>query len=144
MAKDKEPSESLTGMARQTAERITGRTQETMENYFNWLQNTMSASPWGNTDLNKKLLSYATENVSAAFGYVQKLSQAREFGRRRQNSDRVHECANEFVQRAGKEYRRDLYQDGGCDASAVWSLYMIACMNPEADKRVMQASNSSP
>ena len=52
-----------------------------MENYFNWLQNTMSASPWGNTDLNKKLLSYATENVSAAFGYVQKLSQAIESGR---------------------------------------------------------------
>jgi len=37
----------------------------------------MSASPWGNTDLNKKLLSYATTNVSAAFGYVQKLSQAK-------------------------------------------------------------------
>ncbi len=77
MAKDKEPSESLTGMAKQTAEQITGRTQETMENYFKWLQTTMSASPWGDTDLNKKLLSYATENVSAAFGYVQKLSQAK-------------------------------------------------------------------
>ena len=77
MAKGKESSESLTGIATQTAEQIAGRTQETMENYFNWLQNTMSASPWGNTDLNKKLLSYATTNVSAAFGYVQKLSQAK-------------------------------------------------------------------
>jgi len=37
----------------------------------------MSASPWGNTDLNKKLLSYATENVSAAFEFLQKLSQAK-------------------------------------------------------------------
>ena len=37
----------------------------------------MSDSPWGNTDLNKKLVSYATENVGAAFGYVQKLSQAK-------------------------------------------------------------------
>jgi hypothetical protein len=37
----------------------------------------MSASPWSNTELNKKLLSYATENVSAAFGFVQKLSQAK-------------------------------------------------------------------
>jgi hypothetical protein len=77
MAKDKEPSESLTGIATQTAEQITGRTQEAMENYFKWLQATMSDSPWGNTDLNKKLVSYATENVGAAFGYVQKLSQAK-------------------------------------------------------------------
>ena len=90
MAKDKEPSESLTGIAKQTAEQITGRTQETMENYFNWLQNTMSASPWGNTDLNKKLLSYTTENVSAAFGFVQKLSQAK-------NLEDVVKIQNEFM-----------------------------------------------
>jgi hypothetical protein len=77
MAKDKEPTDSLTGMVKQTAEQTTGRTQEATENYFKWLQTTMSASPWGNTDLNKKLLSYATENVSAAFGFVQKLSQAK-------------------------------------------------------------------
>jgi hypothetical protein len=77
MTKDKEPTEALTAMAKQTAEQITGRTQEATENYFRWLQTTMSASPWGNTDLNKKLLSYATENVSAAFGCVQRLSQAK-------------------------------------------------------------------
>jgi len=77
MAKDKEPTEALMGMAKQTAEQITGRTQEATENYFKWLQTTMSATPWGNTDLNKKLLSYGTENVSAAFGFVQRLSQAK-------------------------------------------------------------------
>ena len=77
MAKDKEPTEPLMGMAKQTAEQITGRTQETTENYLKWLQTTMSAFPWGNTDLNKKLLSYATENVSASFGFVERLSQAR-------------------------------------------------------------------
>ena len=37
----------------------------------------MSASPWANTDLNKKLLNYTTENVSAAFEFLQKLSQAK-------------------------------------------------------------------
>jgi len=37
----------------------------------------MSGSPWSNIDLNKKLLSYATENVTAAVGLVQKLSQAK-------------------------------------------------------------------
>jgi hypothetical protein len=77
MAKDKEPTEALMGMAKQTAEQITGRTQEATENYFKWLQTTMSVSPWGTADLNKKLLSYATENISAAFGFVQRLSQAK-------------------------------------------------------------------
>ena len=77
MAKDKEPSEPLTGIATQTAEQITQRTQEAMESCFKWFQATMSDSPWGNTDLNKKLLSYATENISAAFGFLQKLSQAK-------------------------------------------------------------------
>jgi len=77
MSIDKEPTEALMGMAKQTAEQITGRTQEATENYFKWLQTTMSASPWGNTDLNKKLLSYATDNVSAAFEFVQRLSQAK-------------------------------------------------------------------
>lgn len=75
--KDKEPSESLAGISKQTGDQITGRTQEAMETYFKWLQTTMSASPWSNTDLNKKLLGYATENVSVAFGYIQKLSQAK-------------------------------------------------------------------
>ena len=48
-----------------------------METYVNWLQNAMSASPWTNVDLNKKLLSYATENVTAAVGLVEKLSNAK-------------------------------------------------------------------
>ena len=90
MAKAKEPAESLTGIATQTAEQITGRAQEAMGNYFSWLQNAMSASPWGSTDLNKKLLSYATENVSAVFEFVQKLSQAK-------NLADVVEIQTEFV-----------------------------------------------
>jgi hypothetical protein len=80
MAKGKEPAEFLTGIATQTPEQITGRAQEAMGNYFTWLQNAMSASPWGNTELTKKFLSYATENVSNAFGFVQKLSQAKNLG----------------------------------------------------------------
>jgi hypothetical protein len=47
-----------------------------MENYFNWLHSAIIASPWSN-NLNKKLLTYATENVTAAVGLVQKLSQAK-------------------------------------------------------------------
>ena len=90
MAKDKESSESLTGMAKQTAEQITGRTQEAMENYFTWLQTTMSASPWGNTDLNKKLMSYATETFTAPLSFAQKLSQAK-------NLEDVVKIQTEFV-----------------------------------------------
>jgi hypothetical protein len=61
---DKESFESLTGIELDV--QITERTKHAMENYFQWLQNAMSASPWGNAELNKKLLSYATENVTAA------------------------------------------------------------------------------
>jgi hypothetical protein len=77
MAKDKEPLESLTGIEQEV--QITERTKHAMENYFRWLQNAMSASPWSNMDLNKKLMGYATENVTAAVGLVQKLSQAKNF-----------------------------------------------------------------
>jgi len=77
MAKGKEPSESLTGIITQTAEQITERAQDAMGNYLTWLQNAMSASPWGNTELGKKFLGYATENTTNALGFVQKLSQAK-------------------------------------------------------------------
>jgi hypothetical protein len=67
--------ESLAGI--ETDVQIEERTRHAMENYFNWLHNAILASPWSN-NLNKKLLSYATENVTAAVGLVQKLSQAKD------------------------------------------------------------------
>src|ERR1700747_1312794 len=68
--------ESLTGIEQNV--QIEERTKHAMETYINWFQNAMSASPWSNLDLNKKLLSYAAENVTAAVGLVQKLSQAKD------------------------------------------------------------------
>ncbi|MFY9899889.1 MAG: phasin family protein [Xanthobacteraceae bacterium] len=62
-----------------TAEQITKQTQDVMENYFGWLQKTISALPWSNTNLNRILLSRATQNVTATFAFVQKLSQAKNF-----------------------------------------------------------------
>src|SRR5215813_4050315 len=79
MAKDKETFESLTATAAQTAERMTKQTQGAIENYFGWLQTTMSALPWSNTNLNRILLSNATESVTATFGFMHKLSQAKNF-----------------------------------------------------------------
>jgi hypothetical protein len=67
--------ESLTGIEQEV--QVEERTRHAMETYVNWLQNAMSASPWTNVDLNKKLLNYATENVSAAVGLVEKLSHAK-------------------------------------------------------------------
>jgi hypothetical protein len=69
--------ESLTGIAQQTVQQITEQTKSAMENYISWFQNAVSAFPWSNADLNKKLLSHATDNVIAAVDLVQKLSQAK-------------------------------------------------------------------
>jgi hypothetical protein len=75
MAKDKEPLQSLTASAERTTEQITKQAQD----YFEWLQKTMSALPWRNTNLNRILLTNATQNVTATFAFVQKLSQAKNF-----------------------------------------------------------------
>jgi hypothetical protein len=74
---DKKLFESLTGIEQDV--QITERTKHAMETYFSWLQNAMSAIPWSNTNLNRILLSHATQNVTATFAFVQKLSQAKTF-----------------------------------------------------------------
>ena len=79
MAKDQDPLEPFAPTAAQTAEQMTKQTQGAMENYFSWLQKTTSTFPWSNTNLNRILLSNATQNVTAAFAFVQKLSQAKNF-----------------------------------------------------------------
>jgi hypothetical protein len=50
----------------------------------------MSGSPWTNVALNKKLLSFATENVTAAVELVEKLSHAK-------NLEDVVKIQTEFV-----------------------------------------------
>jgi hypothetical protein len=73
------PFEALRATEEQTAEQITKQTQGAMENYFGWLQKSMSALPWTNTNLDRILLGHATQNVTATFAFVQKLSQAKNF-----------------------------------------------------------------
>jgi hypothetical protein len=60
-----------------TEVQIEERTRHAMQNYFKWLHNAILAPTWTN-EVNKKLLSHATENVTAAVGLVQKLSQAKD------------------------------------------------------------------
>ena len=50
-----------------------------MDNYFNFLQQNMSATPWGRTDFGEKLKSFTEQNIAAAHHHIQKLSQARDF-----------------------------------------------------------------
>ena len=79
MAKDKRPFETLIATAAQTTEQMTEQTQGAMENYFSSLEKTMSTFPWSNTNLNRILLSNATQNITATFAFVQKISQAKNF-----------------------------------------------------------------
>ena len=62
-----------------TPEQMTTQAQSAMENYFGWLQNTMAMFPWSNTNLPTILLNNATQNVTAVYEFVQKLSQAKNF-----------------------------------------------------------------
>jgi hypothetical protein len=86
----------LTATATRTTEQITKQTQDAMENYFGWLQTTMSGLPWNNTNLNRIFLSNATQNVTATFAFMHKLS-PRNFQEAVKNSNRVYGEANEFV-----------------------------------------------
>jgi phasin family protein len=74
MAKDTKPSEDLSTVAGKTMEQARGA----MENYLNFFQKSMSASPWAGTELSKKMTDYAQQNVDAAFGFAQKLTQAKD------------------------------------------------------------------
>ena len=75
MAKEsKTPSESVNELAAQTIEQARGA----MENYLDFFQKNMSASPWAGAVLNKKVTDYAQQNVATAFGFAQKLTQAKD------------------------------------------------------------------
>ncbi len=87
MAKGEEPLETFTASAEQMAK----QTQLAMETYFDWLQNTMSSFPWTNTNLNRILLSNATQNITATLAFVQKLSQVKNF-------EEVVKIQTEFMQ----------------------------------------------
>jgi hypothetical protein len=79
MAKDPEPFEVLTAAAQKTAGEAVERTQKAMENYFGWIQTSIPTVPWINTDLNKQLLRYATQNFSDTISFIQRLGQAKDF-----------------------------------------------------------------
>ncbi len=49
-----------------------------MDDYFSWLQRTISASLWSESDLTKKLMKYTEQNIAASQEFVQRLSCAKD------------------------------------------------------------------
>ena len=74
MAKNDKPTEDLSTVAGQTMKQARGA----MENYLDFFQKNMSASPWAGVELNKKVADYAQQNIATAFGFAQKLTQAKD------------------------------------------------------------------
>ena len=72
---DEKVFKNMSEVAMQGAEQA----RKTMENYLNFFQKSMSASPWLESDLNKKLKKYMELNIASAAEFAQKLTQAKDF-----------------------------------------------------------------
>ena len=73
MDKGKIPAQDMSATMAQGIEQA----RTAMENYLKFFQNSMSATPWASTELNKRLTGYAQQNVATAFEFAQKLTQAK-------------------------------------------------------------------
>jgi len=91
MAKDQRPLEDLTATSEQAVETTMKQVQGALEKYFSWLEETMSATPWGKTDLVEKYKSYTEHNIAASLNCVHKLSRAKDL-------QDVFRIQTEFVQ----------------------------------------------
>ena len=61
-----------------TAEHTVELARGAMENYLDLFQKAMFASPWAQTDLNKKIQSYAGKNLATTFEFAQRLTRAKD------------------------------------------------------------------
>jgi phasin family protein len=87
-----------------TAEQTIDLARGAMESYLDFFQKAMFASPWGQTDLNKKIQSYAGKNLASTFEFAQKLTKAKDL------QELVH-IQSEFMQtqlKALNEQAKDL------------------------------------
>jgi phasin len=100
--------EDLSGITRPTLDQA----RNAMESYLNLLEQTISASPWGGTEMTKKLMSYAEQNVAATFDFLEKLSRARDF----QDIVRIQ---TEFVQTQLRSLTEQASEIGGMSIKAV-------------------------
>ena len=91
MATDKGPNEHSSAYAEQAARQTIDVVHGTLATYFGWLRKMQSASPWGDSPVNKALLTYVEQNIDAAFTFAQQLSQAK-------NVQDVTKIQTEFMQ----------------------------------------------
>jgi hypothetical protein len=76
MAKDRKPTEQLSGLAELTKEQA----RNAVDTYFDYLKRTVSAAPSGGTEYGEKLKSCAEANLAKTHEFVKRLSQAQDFG----------------------------------------------------------------
>ena len=74
MEKSYKPFEDVTAMVSQNIEQAA----KAMHNYLQFVQNGISSTPWGKTDLSEKLKSNLEKNVATAFEYARKLISAKD------------------------------------------------------------------
>jgi hypothetical protein len=65
--------------AGRAVEQTMNQTRGAMEQYFNFIQNAFSSSPFAGTELTEKMKTFTEENIAEAQKFVQKLGQAKDF-----------------------------------------------------------------
>jgi hypothetical protein len=73
MTKENKIPENMDEAAEQSIDQARGA----MENYVDFFQKRMFASPWANTELTKKIQSYAGKNIATTFEFAQQLGKAK-------------------------------------------------------------------
>ena len=74
MEKSDKPFEGVTAMVSQNIEQAA----KAMQNYVEFVQNGISNTPWGKTDLSEKIKNNLEKNIATAFEYAQKLISAKD------------------------------------------------------------------
>jgi hypothetical protein len=127
MANDKGIPKDVTAIAEEAAEQTMEKVYGAMGNYFSWLRQMASASPWDNTDLNKKLLKYAEQNIGAALTFAQKLSKAK-------NLSDVVTIQSEFVAMQFNSYNEQARELGDVYGKSVMSAMKTPFGTPTQSK----------
>ena len=74
MEKSNNPIEGVTAMVSQNIDQAA----KAMQNYLQFVQQGISSTPWGKTDLSEKIQSNLEKNIATAFEYARKLISAKD------------------------------------------------------------------
>ncbi len=79
MANNLNPLEDLNSRAKQAVDQTKQQVPGAVDNYFDFLQQAISSSPTGGTELGEKQKSYAKRNIAATHEFLRKVGGARNF-----------------------------------------------------------------